>query len=68
MNTIQNFDRPNTEETIIPTEWFDDRRKINVKLPFCEANETQSKKFIQKLKFFAQGHYKFSILWQKKET
>ena len=67
MNTIQNFERPNTEETIIPTQWFDDRRKININLPFCHANEAQSKKFIQKLNFFTQGHYKFSILWQTKK-
>ena len=37
------------------------------KLPFFQANETQSKRFIQKLKFFTQGHYKFSILWQTKK-
>ena len=67
MNIIQNFDRPNAEENIIPTQCFDDRRKINIKLPFCKANETQSKKFIKKLKFFTQGHYSFFTLWQTKK-
>ena len=42
MNAIQKFDRPNTKETIIPTQWFDDQRKINIKLPFCQANETRN--------------------------
>ena len=28
------------EETIVPTNWFDERKFILIELPFCEQNET----------------------------
>lgn len=42
MNAINNFRHSNSSETIISSQWFDDRRKINIWLPFYKANETQA--------------------------
>ena len=56
---------PKENETNIPTYWFDERKSENHhhSLPYCRQNESITKKFIQELRIFTQGHFKFKIVW-----
>ena len=66
--TINDFIHPTSyHETILPTQWFDDRKSINIEIPFCKSNEDETKKLINKLTFFTQGHFKFRIFWRTRK-
>ena len=65
--TIHEFENPKEPDTIIPVNWFDDRRTVTIRVPYCKANEQQSYAFIKKLERFTRGHYKFAIIWQTKK-
>ncbi len=43
---------------------FDERKKIFIKLLYSQDNEKLSKRFINKLNIFTDGHFMFIILWQ----
>ena len=36
---IYDFEIPKSDETIIPVNWFDERPKLGIRIPFCRANE-----------------------------
>ena len=65
--TIHEFENPKKPDTIIPVNWFDDRRTVTIRVPYGKANEQQSYAFIKKLERFTRGHYKFAIIWQTKK-
>ena len=37
--TIDEFMNPKEDETIILTHWFDERKTISIRLPYCRQNE-----------------------------
>ena len=37
--TIHEFENPKEPDTIIPVNWFDDRRIVTIRVPYCKANE-----------------------------
>ena len=49
------------------TQWFDDRKSITLEIPYCKRNEDETKKLINKLTFFTQGHYRFCIVWRTRK-
>ena len=51
------------EEPIIPTNLFEERRRITIRIPFCERNEKASSKFIHKLNGFTRNSYIFEVIW-----
>ena len=66
--TVNKFTRPApNQDTILPTQWFDDRKSIPLEIPYCKRNEDETKKLINKLTFFTQGHYRFRIVWQTRK-
>ena len=66
-DTIDKFENPSEPDTLFPTHWFDERRTININLPYCKNNEKQSYNFINKLTRYTQGHFKFRIIWQTRK-
>ena len=66
--TINKFIHPTSyQETIFSTQWFDDCKPITTEIPFCKRNEDKTKKVINKLTFFARGHFKFRIVWRTRK-
>ena len=65
--TFKEFLNPNEDESLIPTHWFDERKTIFIRLPYCRQNENESRKFIRKLSSFTQGYFKFKILWSTRK-
>ena len=66
--TVNEFTRPApNQDTILPTQWFDDRKSITLEIPYCKRNEDETKKLINKLTFFIQGHYRFHIVWRTRK-
>ena len=62
--TIKSFQyRLHEEEPIIPTNLFEERRRITIRIPFCERNEKASSKFVNKLNGFTQNSYIFEVIW-----
>ena len=59
---------PRKTLVIIRTHWFDECRKIGIKLPFCRQNEFESCKFMKKLNTFTCWKFNFSIIWQTRKT
>ena len=69
MNTICNFECPNQlEETLFPTHLFDDRQEVYINLPYCQANEKQSREFLRSLQAFTRGQCKLQILRKTKKA
>ncbi|KAK3725312.1 hypothetical protein QZH41_002588 [Actinostola sp. cb2023] len=64
---IHEFEDPSEPTTIIPTNWFDERRPILIRIPYCQNNEHQSRSFVRKLERFTRGQYKFIIIWKTKK-
>ncbi|KAK3731001.1 hypothetical protein QZH41_006646 [Actinostola sp. cb2023] len=64
---IHEFEYPSEPTTIIPTNWFDERRPILIRIPYCQNNEHQSRSFVRKLERFTRGQYKFIIIWKTKK-
>ena len=54
--TVHEFENPKEPDTIIPVNWFDDRRTVTIRVPYCKTNEQQSYAFIKKLERFTRGH------------
>ena len=50
--TVHEFENPKEPDTI---NWFDDRRTVTIRVPYCKANEQQSYAFIKKLEHFTRG-------------
>lgn len=68
INTITHFkNNLQTEDPLIPPYFFEERKKIAIRLPYCPLNEKQSKKFIAKLNSFTANKYFFVIVWQTKK-
>ena len=66
--TVNEFTRPApNQDTILLTQWFDDRKSIPLETPYCKRNEDETKKLINKLTFFTQGHYRFRIVWRTRK-
>ena len=42
--------------------WFDERPKIGIRLPFCGANEVESRKFVKKLNTYTKLRFNFVII------
>ena len=62
--TIKSFQyRLHEEEPIIPTNLFEERRRITIRIPFCERNEKASSKFINKLNGFTRNSCIFEVIW-----
>ena len=53
-------------EFLIPNCLFEEkhRKKIYIKIPFCQSNEHYALKFIRKLEGFAKEKYSFVIIWK----
>ena len=41
LKATDSFNKPKEDEQIIPVHWFDERPKIEIRLPFCQANERE---------------------------
>ena len=65
-NTINNFNNID-KELMIPRWLFDERKPIVINLPFSSKNEHFSKKFCEKLEFYANGEVKFNIIWSTRK-
>ena len=48
---------------MVPRWLFDERKTIAINLHFSNKNEHFSKKFCEKLEFYANGKVKFNIIW-----
>ena len=58
-----------SSETIIPEFLFKEPRKfILIEIPFCEENESLSKRFLDKLKSFTKNDIDFAIKWSTKKV
>ena len=55
------------DDVLIPSFLFEERKKVFIKLPYCNRNETLSKTFISKLNNFMISKYIFIILWQTRQ-
>jgi len=64
---IHDFENPRSDETIIPVHWFDERPKVGIHLPFCRANEIESRKFLKKLNTYTKWRFNFFIMWQTRK-
>ena len=40
---------------MFPTDWFDDRKEVKISVPFLQANEKQSRKFLQSMQSFTRA-------------
>ena len=58
----------NMKKSLLPTQWFDDRKEIHINLPLCNANYKQSRKFQRSLQSFTRGQYKFRVQWKTKKV
>ena len=52
---INEFENRETNDTIIPVHWFDERTNVGIRLPFRPKNEFDSRKFIRKLNSYTSG-------------
>ena len=62
-SVIDSFNKPKEDEPIIPVHGFNERPKIGIRLPFCQANEKESRKFITKLNEYTNWKFNFYITW-----
>ena len=62
-HTVNSFQSDN----LIPSFLFEERKKIFIKLPYCQRNEKLSKTFISKLNNFMGFKHIFIILWQTRQ-
>ena len=65
-SVINQFNEPDDPE-IIPKWLFEDRRTVLIRLPYCESNETDTKKFMDRLEAFTNCKYIFKIIWNTKK-
>lgn len=56
-----------TDEPLIPYWLFEDRRKVIIRLPYCEMNERDTRIFSDRLSRFTNDKYIFVILWQTRK-
>ena len=61
-NTINNFHSVD-EELMMPKWLFDERKTVEINLPFSNKNEYFSKKFCKKLEFYTNGKVIFNFIW-----
>lgn len=58
-----------SSEFIIPEFLFKEPRKfILIEIPFCEENESLSKRFLEKLKSFTKNNIDFAVKWSTKKV
>ena len=61
-NTINNFH--SVDEELMMAKWlFDERKTVEINLPFSNKNEYFSKKFCKKLEFYTNGKVIFNFIW-----
>ena len=61
-NTINNFHSVD-KELMMPKWLFDERKTVEINLPFSNKNEYFSKKFCKKLEFYTNGKVIFNFIW-----
>ena len=67
-STIDNFkQKQDEEEKLIPDYFFEERKRIFIKLPYCTENEQLSRRFLKKLNQFTDGKFMFIIRWQTRK-
>lgn len=68
-SVINDFETKISDERIIPEFLFEEKRKfILIEVPFSDANEQLSKRFIDKLKLFTNDKIDFAIKWSTKKV
>ena len=61
---INDFKNSKEEEQLIIPEWFfDQRKKVLFKLPYCPSNERDVERFIDNIESFTNAKLKFLVLW-----
>ena len=67
-STIDNFkQKQDEEEKLILDYFFEERKRIFIKLPYCTENAQLSRRFLKKLNQFTDGKFMFIILWQTRK-
>ena len=61
-SVFRDFNEPE-DEMIIPTFLFNEKISVFVKIPFCDKNEKQISKFIDKFDRFTGYKFKVNIVW-----
>ena len=56
-----------TEDVMIPEWLFDERTFLPIKVPYCEKNESYTKRFIQKLNEITNEKFKPMVIWQTRK-
>ena len=70
-SVIKDFNNKTTEqedEPLIPDWLFDERKFLAIKIPFCEKNESYSKRFQDKLNDYTEGKFNPVIIWQTRKV
>ena len=57
------------DDVIIPPNLFDEpKRSIFIEIPYCETNETFSKRFLNKFHNFTENKFNVTIKWKTKKV
>ena len=68
-HTIDDFVNDSSEDdNIISNFLYEERKKVFIKLPFCDKNKKLSNMFFAKLNKFTNFNFIFVILWQTSGT
>ena len=62
-------DKQNDDGLIIPEFLFKEPKKfVLIEIPFCESNESLSKRFLEKLRNYTSDKIEFAIKWSTKKV
>ena len=68
-SVIKDFETKLSDDRLIPKFLFEEKKKfVLIELPFCESNESLSKRFIYKLKSFTNNKIDFAVKWSTKKV